>query len=54
MLLFQILLGGKKSRLKELPEKAYFELAPDWVCEVLSPSTARYDRVSKMHVYSCK
>jgi Uma2 family endonuclease len=28
------------------------ELAPDWVCEVVSPSTARIDRTRKMRVYA--
>lgn len=27
-------------------------VAPDWLCEVLSPSTARLDRVSKMDAYA--
>ncbi len=30
----------------------YFVLAPDWVCEVLSPSTARLDRRDKLQVYA--
>lgn len=29
-----------------------FELAPDWICEVLSPSTSSLDRVRKMPVYA--
>ncbi len=29
-----------------------FTVAPDWVCEVLSPSTARFDRVEKMPLYA--
>lgn len=44
--------GWKKSKMPSLPDKAYFNLAPDWVCEVLSPSTARYDRISKLQVYA--
>lgn len=44
--------GWKKDRLPKLPEKSHFELAPDWVCEVLSPSTARYDKLSKLQVYA--
>lgn len=28
----------------------YFDLAPDWICEVLSPSTARLDRGPKREV----
>lgn len=31
---------------------AAFELAPDWICEVLSPSTSSLDRVRKMPVYA--
>ena len=44
--------GWKRERMPTLPETAFFELPPDWVCEILSPSTARYDRVSKMNIYS--
>jgi Uma2 family endonuclease len=35
--------------LRDVP---YFEQAPDWVCEVVSPSTGRVDRVRKMPVYA--
>src|SRR5215212_5646067 len=31
--------GWHVERMPELPETAYFALPPDWVCEVLSPST---------------
>jgi len=27
-------------------------LPPDWICEVLSPSTVAHDRVEKMPVYA--
>lgn len=30
---------------------AYYTERPDWVCEVLSPSTARWDRIKKLDVY---
>lgn len=33
-------------------DDAYFTTAPDWVCEVLSASTARVDRIKKMPVYA--
>ncbi len=46
------LAGWKKPRLPQLPDTAYFERAPDWVCEILSPSTARLDRKSKMPWYA--
>ena len=35
-----------------LPETAWFELAPDWICEVISPSTARHDRAYKLPLYA--
>ena len=44
--------GWKKERMPKLPEAAYFELPPDWVCEVLSPSTARHDKISKIRIYA--
>jgi Uma2 family endonuclease len=43
--------GWRRERMPRLPETAYFALAPDWVCEVLSPSTARLDRAKKLPVY---
>jgi Uma2 family endonuclease len=30
----------------------YFDLAPDWVCEVVSLSTERIDRGKKMRIYA--
>jgi len=38
--------------MPKMPDTAYFEVAPDWVCEILSPSTARVDRVLKMPIYA--
>lgn len=37
--------GWRRERMPSLPEVTAFELAPDWVCEVLSPSTAPLDRI---------
>jgi Uma2 family endonuclease len=34
------------------PEGRHFRLVPDWICEILSPSTARLDRVRKMRAYA--
>jgi Uma2 family endonuclease len=46
------LAGWRRERMPELPvDKAWFDLAPDWVCEVLSPSTAALDRGDKLKVY---
>ena len=44
--------GWRRERLPKLPEAAYFEIAPDWVCEILSPSTARVDRTDKLSIYA--
>lgn len=44
--------GWRRERMPKLPETAWFELAPDWICEVLSPGTARIDRVEKMPIYA--
>ena len=46
------LAGWRVERMPELPETAYFSLAPDWICEVLSPSTERRDRIKKMRIYA--
>ena len=35
-----------------VPEEAFFSLAPEWACEVLSPSTASMDRVKKLSIYA--
>ena len=46
------LAGWRRERLPSLPETAWFELAPDWVCEILSPGTTRTDRAIKMPIYA--
>ena len=46
------LAGWRRERMPELPETAWFGLPPDWVCEVLSPSTERMDRTEKMPIYA--
>jgi Uma2 family endonuclease len=46
------LAGWRRERMPFFPDTAYFDLAPDWACEVLSPGTARVDRVIKMPIYA--
>jgi Uma2 family endonuclease len=46
------LAGWRRERMPALPDTAYATLAPDWVCEVLSPSTALLDRAKKLRVYA--
>lgn len=43
--------GWRRVRLPELPDAAYLTLAPDWVCEVISPSTSSVDRTDKRAIY---
>lgn len=44
--------GWRRERMPELPTTAYFTLVPDWVCEVLSPSTRALDLGGKRSVYA--
>ena len=46
------LAGWRWERMQKLPETAWFELPPDWVCEALSPSTARYVKGEKRDLYA--
>ncbi|MCY4230039.1 MAG: Uma2 family endonuclease [Alphaproteobacteria bacterium] len=46
------LAGWRRERMPRLPDTAYFTLAPDWVCEVLSPGTRRFDLYEKRPVYA--
>jgi Uma2 family endonuclease len=46
------LAGWRRERMPKLPHTAYFALAPDWICEVLSPATASLDRATKMPIYA--
>jgi len=38
--------------MPHLPETAYFSLPPDWICEIVSPSTASLDRSKKLGIYA--
>jgi Uma2 family endonuclease len=44
--------GWRRERMPEIPDVAFFELSPDWVCEILSPSTAALDRTRKRQHYA--
>ena len=46
------LAGWRRERMPKVPDVAFFTLAPDWVCEVLSPSTAVLDRGRKSELYA--
>jgi Uma2 family endonuclease len=44
--------GWRRDRMPELPQDAFITLAPDWVCEILSTSTAAVDRTEKMPIFA--
>jgi Uma2 family endonuclease len=46
------LAGWRRERLPELPDAAALELAPDWVCEVISERTEVVDRTKKRRIYA--
>lgn len=46
------LAGWRRKRMPDVPRAPAALIAPDWVCEVLSPSTARVDRAVKMPLYA--
>jgi len=46
------LAGWRLERATFDGEGAFFDVAPDWVCEVLSPATARMDRGAKRDIYA--
>jgi Uma2 family endonuclease len=39
-------------RMPTVPEGAKFTIVPDWICEISSPSTRRFDRKKKMPIYA--
>jgi Uma2 family endonuclease len=44
--------GWRRERMPALPEESHFPLAPDWLCEILPPSTERVDRSRKLAIYA--
>jgi Uma2 family endonuclease len=46
------LAGWRRERMQDYPLGPFVELAPDWVCEILSPSSQRLDRAEKIPIYA--
>jgi Uma2 family endonuclease len=46
------LAGWRRTTMDAIANEPYFTTRPDWVCEVLSPSTERFDRGEKMKLYA--
>ena len=45
------LAGWRRERMPVFPSEAFFTLAPDWICEILSPRSGRIDRMRKLPIY---
>jgi Uma2 family endonuclease len=46
------LCGYRRERLRNPGNVRPLTVVPDWICEVLSPSTAQHDRVTKAELYA--
>lgn len=46
------LTGWRRERMPVAPRAAYISLAPDWICEVVSPTTEKLDRADKLPIYA--
>lgn len=44
--------GWRRERMPALPDTAFFPLAPDWICEIISASTETLDRAHKLPAYA--
>jgi Uma2 family endonuclease len=46
------LAGWRVERVGTRGDVPYLTIAPDWICEVLSPRTLKYDRSDKLRIYA--
>nr|WP_323696766.1 Uma2 family endonuclease [Thiorhodovibrio litoralis] len=46
------LAGWRRKRMPKIPDGHCFGVVPDWICEILSPSTASKDREIKLPLYA--
>lgn len=44
--------GWRRERMPHMTDKAFIEVAPDWICEITSPSTESVDRGPKRRIYA--
>ena len=51
-LLVPDIVGWRRELLSAYPDTNYFEISPDWACEVLSASTEIRDRTVKRRIYA--
>jgi Uma2 family endonuclease len=52
LILVPDLAGWRRERMSVIPEDHRIEVVPDWVCEILSPFTAKKDRAKKLPLYA--
>jgi len=48
------LAGWRRERMPATEDVAFMTLAPDWLCEILSPSTEKIDRMDKLPIYAAE
>lgn len=46
------LAGWRRETMSLVPREPYLTTRPDWICEILSPSTERRDRGAKVRLYA--
>lgn len=46
------LAGWRRERMPAYPDTPWFDLVPDWICEVLSPGTRSIDLTDKRRLYA--
>lgn len=46
--------GWRRERMPVYPDDAFYSVVPDWVCEVLSPSTRTLDLTEKRDLYAAQ
>lgn len=44
--------GWRRERMPALPDTAWFDIPPDWICEIVSPGTSKLDRTLKLPRYA--
>lgn len=47
-----VLAGWRRERFTTPPDEHRITVPPNWVCEILSPSSARTDRIKKMRIFA--
>ena len=44
--------AGDIPACRRVPDRSFLTLAPDWLCETLSPTTEKLDRTKKLGIYA--